>query len=371
MRFKIIYIVLLLTISCKKESKSFQNNSDSNISLRWSKYYELDNVNKAKNGLFWCYSYLGATTLNNTLVTINGNILKIDVNKIGFNSEAIKYLMILHKKLKLTEEYQEHESIDIGRYISLLIGAPEHYYKFTEIPQELNTLLSKYSLHETQGYINHSSISLTHRRIKFSNKAGLNQLLLSEEIDTSTGKVIEFETMEIMSNGQIKFALFDKNGNRKNNADPMITNAGKPAKCIWCHESQIQPLFKTQDDFTGFMTYDELNDSLNYFQNQLFQKQIKFDNGINFNNKTEHQDMELVYISFMEPSAQRLSLEWEIPLHEVLDKLKNIKTHKHEEFDWLGDLYNREEIEVFAPYKSLSVSSSIREKSLIEVNYLD
>lgn len=50
--------------------------------------------------------------------------------------------------------------------------------------------------------------------------------------------------------------------------------------------------------------------------------------------------------------------------------LKGLKTHKHLEFQFLGDLYHRKDIDKFSPLKSIQVSGSVRELSNQEVNYL-
>jgi hypothetical protein len=73
----------------------------------------------------------------------------------------------------------------------------------------------------------------------------------------------------------------------------------------------------------------------------------------------------------MEPSAERLSLEWNLSVTEVENLLSGLPTHINEEFFFLGDLYNREDIESLAPFSGLQVSSSVREESEVEVNYIN
>jgi hypothetical protein len=73
----------------------------------------------------------------------------------------------------------------------------------------------------------------------------------------------------------------------------------------------------------------------------------------------------------MEPSAKRLSIEWGMSVAEVESLLSEIPTHTHEEFVYLGELYHRSAIESYAPFSGLQVSSHVREKSEIEVNYIN
>jgi hypothetical protein len=72
----------------------------------------------------------------------------------------------------------------------------------------------------------------------------------------------------------------------------------------------------------------------------------------------------------MEPSAERLSIEWNMTVSEVQNLLTSYQTHIYPEFPFLGNLYDRNQIENVAPFKGLQVSTSIREESLIEVNHL-
>ncbi len=72
----------------------------------------------------------------------------------------------------------------------------------------------------------------------------------------------------------------------------------------------------------------------------------------------------------MEPSANRLSLEWGVSVNEVELLLKDIETHGHQEFPSFGQLYYRTDIEKFSPYATLPSTSSIRETNINEPNLL-
>lgn len=369
---KIHYIaIFLLVLSCTSTNLEELSENEISINLKWNKSYEDDSIEKARMGLSWCYSMLGARILNSLVLPQTNEIISVDIKQIGFNENSINKIKILHEKIKNTQEYQLNNSIDLGRYISLLIGASEHYYTITNVPENLDEILSNYELNPSKGYVNNSTVSLKHRVIEYSNQEGLNQLFVSTEIDPQNNGTVEFETIEIMENGQLKFGVFDSNGNRINVANNEHTNAGKPAKCMWCHESNINQLFTPQNNFSGFLTSQQLNDTLINFNNKLKQQQFLLTEGVNFSNTQDHVMMELAYITFMEPSKLRLSNEWNVSEIEVQNILSSLTTHEHDEFPFLGNLYDRNEVENFAPFSSLTVSSSIREESLIEINYID
>lgn len=367
-----IFILALFTFSSLIACKKNMNVNDSIIiNLKWNKSYDDDSIEKARFALSWCYSYLGAHILNSEVLPNKQTIFFIDINKLGFDKNAIDKITLLHEKIKDTEHYKKTNQIDLGRYISLLIGSSEHYYAITNIPKTFDKLKSNYVLNSEKGYVNNSSVSFNHRVIEYSNQNELKQLFISTEIDTTNNSIFEFETIEIMPNGQLKFGIYDKDGNRINTADEKHTKAGKPAKCIWCHESNLNKLFRPQNDFIGYLKASELNDTLVKYNKQLHVKQSKLKKGIDYSEKQQHSFMEIAYISFMEPSAMRLSNEWNMSKNEVEKLLSSLKTHTHEEFSFLGNLYHRNEVEKHAPYNNLEVSSSIREKSKIEVNHLN
>lgn len=368
----ILYIFISLLLSCTNDSYSDLTQTETTINLKWNKAYEDDTIDKSIIGLKWALSYVGAAlpNSNNGFSNTDANIT-IDIKKLGFNQNAEQKVLELVQKIKATNEYQTNNAVDLGRFVTLLIGASEHYYAIIGTPNTLDEVLTQYSLLPQKGYVDNSGVSLEDRIIRFSEQNGFNQVFLSEEVDPITGETYEYETIELLPNGQLRFGIFDINGNRKPNADASHSNAGKPAKCMWCHESTIQPLFYENQDYAGYLTAAELgNTLLGYRENHRNQK-LALTNGVDFSQTQQHTLTELLYISFMEPSAERLSLEWNLPLSEVLVLLSGLPTHVYDEFPFLGNLYYREDIENLSPFQGLAVSSHVREASAVEVNHLN
>ncbi len=369
---KNLLLLSILFISCTNATYDDIIEIDSNLVLKWNKAYADDTLEKSIIGLQWALSYLGAILPNsNTGITIQSNLIEIDLEKLGFNSRAQQKLNSLHDAIFTSEEYQVTKAIDLGRYVSLLLGASEHYYEITGVPFLLTDLLDTYELKAERGYVNKSGVSFEHRIVGFSEQNGFDQVFFCTEIDSITGDILVYETVEILPNGQTRFGIYNAEGFRLNNTDPNQSIAGKPAKCMWCHESGIQPLFEEQDNFDGFIPYLEFAEILSdyrYLHNSL-QKSL-FD-GVDFEETQQHTLAELLYITFMEPTAERLSIEWGLSVVEVLSLLSNLPTHIHEEFFYLGNLYDRVDVEPFAPFSGLQVSSSVREESEIEVNYIN
>ena len=370
---KLVFFFFLCSIlSCENDSYSDLIETKTTINLKWNKAYADETIDKSLIGLKWALSYIGATLpssnngFSNTETTIT-----IDIKKLGFSDEAQQELLKLSEKIKQTPEYQNNNSVDLGRFITLLLGASEHYYQIIRTPKTLTEVLNQYTLLPQKGYVNNSGVSLEHRIIQFSEQNGFNQLFLSEEVDPVSGEIYEYETIELLPNGQLRFGIFDIEGNRKNNADVSHSNAGKPAKCMWCHESNINPMFNPQNDFAGYLSYVDFQNTLITYRESNRNQKLALINGVDFSQTQQHTLTELLYISFMEPSAERLSVEWNMPLPQVQNLLSGLPTHVHAEFPFLGNLYNRQEVEALAPFQGLPVSTNVREASTIEVNYLN
>ncbi|VXC18854.1 conserved exported hypothetical protein [Flavobacterium sp. 9AF] len=369
---KTIYILFaFFLLSCTNDSYSDLIETDTSINLKWNKAYSEDSIDKSLIGLKWALSYLGAVLpTSNSGFIVNNNTIIMDLKKIGFNDNALKKILILSEKIKNTYEYKNNNAVDLGRYVTLLLGSSEHYYEILDVPNNLNEILNQYNLLPEKGYVNNSGVSLEHRIIQFSEQNGFNQLFFCQEINPITGVVYEYETIELLTNGQLRFGIFDQNGIRKNSVDAEHSNAGKPAKCMWCHESNIQQMYTPQADFNGYLAYNEFQSRLISYRESNRVMKLGLNDGVDFSQTQQHTYTELLYISFMEPSAERLSIEWNLPLSQVQNLLSNFSTHVYPEFPFLGELYDRNDIESVAPFQGLPVSTSVRETSLVEVNHL-
>lgn len=370
------YLLLIIGISlflqsCTEETYADLVENENTLNLKWNKAYPDDSLEKSITGLKWALSYVGASLPAAGEISVNGNTIIIDVNKLGFTANATEKISQLSEKIKSTQEYGQTNAIDLGRFISLLLGSSEHYYKITESPETLDELLENYTLLPSQGYVDNSSVSLEHRIIRFSEQINFNQVFISTEIDSVSGAVYEYETLELLPNGQLRFGIYDQNGDRKLAADSSHSIAGKPAKCIWCHESSIQPLFNSQNDYPGYLNHIELANILLNYRTSNNSLKMSLPQGVDFSQAQDHTLTELLYISFMEPSVERLALEWGLTQDAVRAILTGLPVHTHHEFPFLGELYDRNDIESLAPFKGLPVSGSIREFSSVEVNYID
>lgn len=346
---------------------------DTVITMRWfSGSFEQDEK-EMKTGLAWALSYLGAElptgSLDKAVQTKSNFTFEIDFSKVGFADEAVKAIAIIIDQIKSSSSYLEKGYIDLGRFVMLTLNSTNHYYQITRTPRDLTSFRNLYSFDNKSVRIINSGISKVGRLIEVANWTSINDIAyVSAEGrgNFSDGSFIkeEFEVMDFMPNGQLRFALYDTNGRLKAAADPLLTAAGKPAKCIWCHEINIQPFFTENPVLEGsdFLSEEEFLNIRNQQTNVVDAYRSTLTSDIDFTQKQDHLFMEQIYIDFMEPSAERVADEFDISLNEAKELLDGLPTHTHEEFGF-PNLYDRQDIDKIYGTSILGVPESAREFS--------
>jgi hypothetical protein len=370
----ILFSLILISISF-----SFLQKDSVSINLSYNLNYKDDSWQKQRTGFLWALSYLGAElskgSFDKNIEWIDSSSFKINFNSLGFDEHALNVLKLITDSITNTPYYIEHHSIDVGHFIALTIGSSPHYYAITNMPENYSQFLASHEFENPIVFsVTKSSVAKHHRVVKCKiNKSILKTAFIAEE---SGGEINSnfipsfFETMDIMKNGQLRFAIYNANGSLVNASPVEFGNAGKPAKCLWCHEIVIQPLFIKTDSVANSISpreFQKLVESQNMMLN-MYRKTLNSE--INFNNRQDHTLMELLYISYMEPSIKKLSKEWSIPEKDLKVILNQQTTHPHSEFSFFDSVYYRAGIEKYAPSKCIKVADDIREPSIYEPMFI-
>jgi hypothetical protein len=376
--FRFIVIGITLTIvwySCVDHELYNGEAGGDQIMLRWVKGHPQETKEDLITGLAWNLSFLGARLPTGSLASAihwrNEKMFSLTISDLGFTTEATQALKVLIVELKKTEEYRVKGGMDLGRFIMLTLNSSYHYYAITGAKRTLKEFKENYTFEDARGAIINSCIAKGHRLASIARGSNINQIafVVAEgegSITDGTFQEVEFETLDIMPNGQLRFALYDKAGNLKTAASPELTGAGKPAKCLWCHEIKIQPL-NFMESVAEYYTYEELKSIIQEGQNVLDVYRVLLQSDIDFQRTQDHTLGELLYISFMEPSGFRLAQEWSTSEGEVGSLLRGLNTHKHDEFSFLGDkLFDRRDVDDLAPYDVAPVPENAREYSTYE-----
>lgn len=345
------------------------------LRLRWTPAYDGQDKTQLELGLKWSFSYLGAGLpegcMQKAIQYLGNDQFDLDLNELGFTPQALQALAVIILRIKASEEYIHFGALDVGRFLMLTLHSSWHYYEITGMPRTLDEF---YRMHHFKPQaifaVSQSGVSNMNRLIQIQVDEDLAKMAFvaieTRESPDSFWVADHYEVLDILPNGQPRFALYDKDGNL---AAASFSNAGKPTKCLWCHESKIQPLFGYTPDWPGYTGADvfqglvgEANSILNEYRQGLKSE-------LDFTALQDHTANELLYISFMEPSLNRLSWEWGQPLKLVQNALQGNETHIYAEFPFLGELYHRRTVDSLAPFEYLGVPASAREPGTWEPNY--
>jgi len=304
------------------------------------------------------------------------SLLQVNLEKAGFSEEAKRVWQKLVTRFKESGEYTEKGGLEIGRFVMLTLNSSNHYYALTGTSNNYQSFRNRYSFEPKKAAVIESEVSKKHRIIEFPGDSSIAKTAyIAHEVDGSvisgTYSPVEFEVMDIMSNGQLRFGIYNTNGQQVPASDSTKSNAGKPAKCLWCHEVNILQPFTAVTSVPGFYSPEEFKNKVLGRKTVLENQRLLLTNSsLDYNKKQDHTQMELLYISFMEPSAERLSKEWGKTVNEVQQILSGLPTHIHSEFPFLGTLYDRNDVDPLSPYNYLRVPESAREVSAYEPNFI-
>lgn len=359
---------MVLFSSCTKEKK--------NLELFYTVNYEGDNKQNHLTGLLWALSYLGAElpkgSLDSSINWHDSTNFSLDIQRLGLDTKALKALNTICDSIKQSGSYLSKGKADLGSFIALTIGSSWHYYEITGVPKTLDEFYKIYNFKDPKIFpVTKSVVAKHHRLIKYFAKSErpTDWLFIAEEgegdIDKGTFKPKFYEVFDIMRNGQLRFAVYDQNGQLTDASPHRLGEAGKPAKCLWCHEIVIQPLFMKNDTIKDMLSPAEFQQDIATLTFKLNNYRKGLNSDMDFTKTQDHTKMELEYISYMQASVKKLAQEWSMKEEEVITLTKRLKSTEYKEFPFLGKLFNRQEVNKF---KDL-FPGSIREPNEQEINF--
>jgi len=370
---------MMLQIAC---TYNHLPESNKKIILIWYPAPALQTKEEFTTGLAWLFSYLGAKLpaekFKEGVKFIESKKIEIDINELGFSEPAINNLEKLISLVKQTQEYKTQGGVDAGRFFALSFNNTYHYYKITGAPKTFNDFSTKYASLAYKTFVcDTSSISSSSRIFNYT-VDDLNiqkNYFVSQEGNGrySNGSFVKsgiIEAFDYMDNGQPRFVIYNQQGDLYAPKDRVAHPAGKPAKCMWCHESGMQPLFSGTGNIPGFVSTADFLEDQRVFTNKLKAFHAQTNAQINFSDNKAHTQGEYIYLCFNEPNAARLADEWNLSEEAVKRTLTGITTHNNPEFPFLREVYYRSQIEKYAPYTSIAVSDEMREATNNEPNYL-
>ncbi|HEV2700197.1 MAG TPA: hypothetical protein VGV09_01100 [Steroidobacteraceae bacterium] len=345
------------------------------INLRWVRNYPKEHRSNVDTGLYWALSFLGAKLpASANVLSWHGKTLMLDLGAAQVQDGTQEAWKKLLREFKASEEYRKTGAIDIGRFVFVSLCSANLYYELSGTSQTYPLFLARHTFAPRQIAIVQSAVAHGNRLIEVGAGPGIGNVAFvafegSGALKDATFRKEDIETLEFMQNGQLRFGVYDLDGHLKDATTPALTTAGKPSKCLWCHEINLNRPFNNVTDLPGYYTTQQFRDLLTSQMRVVASYRQTLRSKVDFRKTQDHSNAENLYLSFAHPTAERLADEWQLPLATVRQMLqrRQLKTHPHSDYvddRILGDeLYDRDEVAALAPYSGVRGPSDIREAS--------
>jgi hypothetical protein len=352
------------------------------IDLRWVRNYPAEQKSNVDTGLYWALSFLGAKLpAAANILRWHGQVVTVDLGAAQLQPQSTAAWKKLLQILKASDEYRKMGAIDIGRFVLLSLCSANHYYALTGTSPTFSQFLATHSFGPRQIAVVESAVAHGNRLIDVGTGTGIGAIAFVAYEGHGALKDASFhkqdvETLEFMPNGQLHFGLYDLSGHLKTVATPELTKAGKPSKCLWCHEINLNPPFQNVTDLPGFYSTQQFRELVASDMRAVASYRQTLRSKVDFRKLQDHTNAENLYMSFAQPTVERLAAEWQLPVETVRRMLRtrNLQPHPHSaEADdgILGDqLYDRTEVDRLAPYGSVAGPTDFREASSYEPDLL-
>jgi len=338
------------------------------VELRWLKAYPDESRADVETGLLWGLSLAGAHLPQGArVIRWHDERITLDLARAEVLAGTQPAWRDFLAALKASGEYRTHGAVDVGRFMAIMLGDPRRYYALTGAVPDYSRARGQYRFDDKPAAIVTSGVALGSRRIDLSLAQSARELAFVGFEGTGSffdGSFTprERELVDVMPNGQLRFALYDLEGRLKQGATPQLTRAGKPAKCMWCHESGLMIALAEYPPVPGYYGRAEFDAQIERRRELLREFRRHVDTQIEYGHRQDHTFAELLYLSFEEPSLERLAREWGVTPGRAAELLAGKPTHAQAEQTRLGEaLYRREDVEGLAPYTALAAPRSIRE----------
>lgn len=381
MRHVVIFMVFILSsVLLGMTLKKKESAGSGEIVLKYTLKYKGDTWEKNRTGLLWSLSMLGAElpqgSFNRSVKWLRPGTFSLKFDSLGFNPNAVEALEVICNNIKQSEIYKKTGAAEIGYFITATLGSSWQYYKITGAPQTYTEFLKLHNYQPSELFpVLHSTVSKQNRFVT-SGFTGTDISQAAYTAEEGCGSVLdksfvakEYNVMDVMKNGQLRFMVYDSTGQLLASADEKYGFSGKPAKCLWCHEVNVQTVFEPTDSVPGYTGPVGFDRNVKTHNELLKQYRLRLNSDIDYTKKQDHTQTELIYINYMEPSLESLAQEWKISVAKLKKLLKNYKTHVYPEFPFLGNLYYRDSIHEISIYKPGQLPSSIRNPGPSEPNF--
>lgn len=362
------------------------------IRLRWHKSFEGENWNYSETGFLWSLSFLGATLpegcKEKMIVREKDSVtFTLDLRHAGFSEQAMDSWKVIIDSLKKSEEYIINGAMDMGRFVMLTENSSWHYYAITGVHKTLDAFQKQYQFTGTNRFlVVNSGVSKGERLIYVAPANHIHGVAFMAQVGEGSARTGDFrpteiEVFDIMPNSQLRFAVYGSDGKLKPFSDPQYSQAGKPSKCLWCHESHVQPLFYGDTDVEGFMPAATFLGYIDSAMQLINRYRASLSTEIDYTNTHHHTWSELNYIGFATPTAERIAREFNVSTNEALQRISGIASHDMENFPFYyrdspyfgtyKGMFDRNDIDKLLPYLTIRTPDDPIEPGTYEPDFFN
>ncbi len=303
------------------------------VPLRWTAEPGGISWEQAEAGLAWSLTNLGALPPPDGWLTIRESgsdttIFDLDLEHSGFDPQAEEALRAAVAPLQDSDELAALGSVDVGRFLMRTLYAPWRYYSITGACADLSDWEALAEGAEVEQYGVSLSLLTDGDRLITLN-AGPWQDVSEIAFSTRSGAGVlhdpsvseEVEVIDLMGNGQQRYAVFDAQGQLAPAADPTVVAAGQPGKCMWCHEGALMTGTPANPTTRPHLSYPEWITRMSQMQALQDDHRLGLDTAADFTDRQAHTDGELLVREFLRPTPARLLREWGVTAEELADML--------------------------------------------------
>lgn len=344
--------MVLFALACAPTAEDVPG--DAALRLSWYRSDEAESWAVARAGLDWALSQAGA------LPPADGSAIEVldeEEDRVRFELHVDRLELAEDANAMLVEVGDELRSAggsggdDLGRFLLRGLHEPWRYYVLTGACGSLEEWRAARPPLPLEYAVTTSLLLPDHRLVRLPSTQGAADAVAFEAVegegslaDGSFGAT-SFETVDLMPNGQFRYAVYDLTGALQAAGDAEET--GLPANCAWCHEASVHAGTPANESAPGYLSYTEWMQHREGAQATVEALRASLDTSISYDTPAVHGDAERLVEGFLFPDTARVASEWRSTESEVRATLGE-GTLTIEEFGWTRR-YSREVVDAAAP----------------------
>ncbi len=330
------------------------------ISLRW--LGESDGLSdyQALSGFQWALSDLGAVPVDAAIRwDSEGGRVEVDPAGLGVEWYALETLAEATAELAASGEAEANGGVDLGRWLTRTLYDPLRYYTITGACRQFSSWTQRLAGAAAFGVTESLSFD-SDRLITF-----LPDPVTADDVRYAIGEgqgslaegtfvAEDYETVDILPNGQMRYAIYDGAGALA----PLAASipAGQPGKCMWCHEAGL--MHAPEQLGTG-VSWSLLEQTVRKGDDLIRAQRRSVGGPVDYENWVEvHEFAEALVEGFLHPAPARVAAEW--GESEASVRALGLETHDVSEFGWT-ERYARADVDAVAPYSVVPVPADVRD----------